>query len=61
MTPIPHDDNSPVAEPPENGLAFLEQVECENFSSPEAIHTLQIINTSQRRELQNQNDLINRN
>jgi len=24
MTPIPHDDNLRVPEPPENGLAFLE-------------------------------------
>ena len=35
---IPHDDNLPVQEPPENGLAFLDQMECENGSSPAATH-----------------------
>ena len=33
---IPHEDNLPVQEPPENGLAFLDQMECENGSSPAA-------------------------
>jgi len=33
----PHDDHLPVSEPPENGLAFLEQMENEDGSSPEAI------------------------
>jgi hypothetical protein len=37
MRPIPHDDNLPLSEPPENGLAFLEQMECEANSSLEAI------------------------
>ncbi|GFG32104.1 hypothetical protein Cfor_06874 [Coptotermes formosanus] len=37
MRPIPHDDHLQVPEPPENGLAFLEQMECEDGSSPEAI------------------------
>jgi hypothetical protein len=36
VRPIPHDDNLPVQEPPENGLAFLDQMECENGSSPAA-------------------------
>ena len=33
---IPHKDNLPVQEPPENGLAFLGQIACENGSSPAA-------------------------
>ena len=33
---LPHDDNSPVTRPPGNGLALLEQTECEDgFFSPE--------------------------
>ena len=36
MTLIPHDENLPVPEPPENGLVILEQMECEDHSSPEA-------------------------
>jgi hypothetical protein len=28
MRPIPHDGNLPVPESAENGLAFLEQIEC---------------------------------
>jgi hypothetical protein len=38
MRPVPHDDHLPAPEPPENGLAFLEQMECEDGSSPDAIH-----------------------
>jgi hypothetical protein len=38
MRPITHDDNLTGPEPPENGLAFLEQMECEDGSSLEAIH-----------------------
>jgi hypothetical protein len=37
MWPIPQDDNLPVPEPPQNGLAFLEQMECKAGSSPEAM------------------------
>jgi hypothetical protein len=37
MRKIPHDDNLPVPKPPENGLAFLEQLESEDGSSPEVI------------------------
>jgi len=36
MRQNPHDDNLPVPEPPENGLAFLKQMESEDASSPEA-------------------------
>jgi hypothetical protein len=61
MRPIPHDDHLPAPEPPENGLAFLEQMECEDGASAEAIQHSSDINTSQRRELQNQNDLISQN
>ena len=61
MRPIPHDDNLPVPKPPENGLAFLEQTQCEDSSSPEAIqHSSDDQMTSQRRGHQNQNDLISR-
>jgi hypothetical protein len=28
--PIPHDNNSPVTQPPGNGMAFLEQTEYED-------------------------------
>jgi hypothetical protein len=37
MRLIPHDDNLPVPEPPDSGLAFLEQMECKDGSSPEAV------------------------
>ena len=37
MRSVPHDDSLEVPEPPENGLAFLEQTEYEDGSSPEAI------------------------
>jgi hypothetical protein len=37
MKSVPNDDSLRVPEPPENGLAFLEQTECEDGSSPEAI------------------------
>ena len=37
MRSIPHDDNLPVPRPPENRLAFLEQMECENGFSSEDI------------------------
>jgi hypothetical protein len=37
MRQNPHDDNLPVPEPPENGLAFLEQMESEDGSAPETI------------------------
>jgi hypothetical protein len=37
MRPVPHDDYLSAPEPPQNGLAFLEQMECEDGSSPEAI------------------------
>jgi hypothetical protein len=36
MRPIPHDGNLPVPESAENGLAFLEQIECWDGSSSEA-------------------------
>jgi hypothetical protein len=45
---IPHDGNLPVQEPPENGLAFLDQMECENGSSPAATqHSSDDLNTSE--------------
>jgi len=37
MKQIPHDENLPFPEPPENGLAFLEQMESKDGSSSEAI------------------------
>jgi hypothetical protein len=37
MKPIPHDDHLPAPEPPEIGQAYLEQMKCEDGSSPEAI------------------------
>jgi hypothetical protein len=37
MRPIPRDDHLPPPEPPENGLAFLDQLKCEDGSSPEDI------------------------
>jgi hypothetical protein len=49
MRPIPHDDHLPVHEPPENGLAVLEQIECEDVSSPAAIQHSSEIYTPQRR------------
>ena len=43
---ILHDDNFPVQEPPDNGLAFLNQMECENGSSPAATqHSSDDLNT----------------
>ena len=36
MRPVPLDNNIPVSQPSENGLAFLEQMECADGSSPEA-------------------------
>jgi len=36
VRPIPLDNNIPVLQPSENGLAFLEQMECADGSSPEA-------------------------
>jgi hypothetical protein len=60
MRPILHDDNLPVKEPPENGLAFSEwNVKMVLHLKP--FSTLQMINTFQRRGIQNQNDLISRN
>jgi hypothetical protein len=45
---IPHDDNLPVQEPPENGLAFLDQMECENGSTPAATqHSSDDLNTTE--------------
>jgi hypothetical protein len=54
MRPIPHDDTLGVPEPPENGLALLEQ----NVKT--ALHlkpffTLQMISIYQRRGLQKRN------
>jgi hypothetical protein len=37
MRQNPNDDNLPVPEPPENGLAFSEQMESVDGSSPEVI------------------------
>ena len=37
MKQNPHDENLPFPEPPENGLAFLEQMESKDGSSSEAI------------------------
>lgn len=59
--PIPHDDDLPVPEPLENGLAFSEQMECEDGSSPEAIqHSSedQYVPEERTSEI---NDLISRN
>jgi hypothetical protein len=36
MKPIPRDDHLPVPEPPQTGQAYLEQMKCEDGSSPEA-------------------------
>jgi len=36
VRPVLRDDHIPVPQPSENGLAFLEQMECEGSSSPEA-------------------------
>jgi hypothetical protein len=61
MRTVPHDDNLPVPETPENGLALLEQMEREAFLHLKLFSTLQTINKSQGRGLQNQKDLISRN
>ena len=46
---ISHDDNLPVQDPPENGLAFLDQMECENGSSPAATqHCPDNLNTTEK-------------
>jgi hypothetical protein len=37
MRPIPHEDSLQIPEPPENVLAFLEQMERDDSSSSEAI------------------------
>jgi hypothetical protein len=60
MRPISHDDNLPVPEPPENGLVFLEQMECEALLHLKPFSTLQTIISSHRRLLQNQKNLISR-
>jgi hypothetical protein len=61
IRPTPHDENLPVPEPLEQGLTFLKQMECEDGSSPQAIQHSSDNHTSQRRGLQNQNNLISRN
>ena len=40
VRPVPLDDNVPVSEPPENVLAFLEQMEYDDSSSPAAAQAL---------------------
>jgi hypothetical protein len=61
MRPILHDDNLPVSESPENGLALVEQMERETFLHLKTFSALQTINKSQGIGLQNQNNLISRN
>jgi hypothetical protein len=61
MRSIPHDDNLPVPEPQENGLAFSEQMGSEDGTSPEAIRHSSANQYVPEKRLQNQNDLTSRN
>ena len=61
MRSILYEDNLPVPQPQENGLALLEQMESEDGTSPEAIRHSADNQYVPKKRLQKQNGLISRN